>query len=202
MAAFHHVFRFEDSDAEAHYTDYEGDPNNVFEMVGKEVATRAPPFETVGEAKRVWPLKKVVKILSPIPAAAHIYGIGLNYKGHAEEAKLPIPEYPMIFSKPVDALAGPYEDIPIDQECKFMDYEGELCVIIGKDCKNISESEDPMDFVLGYTVANDVSSRYWQMPERAGQAGYAKGFDKFAPIGPILVSPQALPDIGSKTMTT
>lgn len=51
-------------------------------------------------------------------------------------------------------------------------------------------------------MANDVSSRYWQMPERAGQAGYAKGFDKFAPIGPILVSPDALPDIGSLRLTT
>ena len=124
----------------------------------------------------------------------------------------------MIFSKPVDALAGPFEDIPIHKECSLMDYEvrlfqvppyrssltrqGELCVIIGKDCKNISEFEDPMDFVLGFCASNDVSSRYWQMPERAGQAGYAKGLDKFAPIGPILVSPKALPDISSLSLIT
>jgi 2-keto-4-pentenoate hydratase/2-oxohepta-3-ene-1,7-dioic acid hydratase in catechol pathway len=75
-------------------------------------------------------------------------------------------------------------------------------VIIGKDCKNIPESQDPLEYVLGYCVANDLSSRFWQMPERAGQAGYAKGFDKFAPIGPILVSPTVLPSIGSLTMTT
>jgi 2-keto-4-pentenoate hydratase/2-oxohepta-3-ene-1,7-dioic acid hydratase in catechol pathway len=75
-------------------------------------------------------------------------------------------------------------------------------VIIGKDCKNIPKSEDPMEYVLGYCAANDVSSRYWQMPERAGQAGYAKGFDKFAPIGPMLVSPKTLPDIAALSMVT
>ena len=74
-------------------------------------------------------------------------------------------------------------------------------MIIGKDCKNIAEGENPLDYVLGYCAANDVSSRYWQMPERAGQAGYAKGFDKFAPIGPVLVSTTALPDIGNLRMT-
>lgn len=80
--------------------------------------------------------------------------------------------------------------------------QGELAVVIGKDCKDIPDDEDPLAYVLGYCVGNDVSSRYWQMPERAGQAGYAKGFDKFAPLGPVLVSPMTLRDIGSLRLTT
>ena len=92
-----------------------------------------------------------------------------------------------------DALAGPYEDVPIDPPIKDVDYEGELTVIIGKDVKNLPEAADPLDYVLGYTVGNDVSSRYWQNAERSGaQHGYAKSFDKFAPIGPVIASPAAV----------
>lgn len=62
-------------------------------------------------------------------------------------------------------------------------------MIIGKTGKNLSDQEDPLDYVLGYTIGNDVSSRYWQLPDRSGQqAGYAKGFDKFAPLGPVICS--------------
>ena len=68
-------------------------------------------------------------------------------------------------------------------------------MVIGKDCKNLSPSENPLDYVLGYAVGNDVSSRYWQNATRSsGQHGYAKSFDKFAPLGPILCSPLAIPD--------
>ncbi|KAK5222250.1 hypothetical protein LTR72_006507 [Exophiala xenobiotica] len=92
-----------------------------------------------------------------------------------------------------DALAGPYEDIPIHPECQSqMDYEAELCVVIGKDVKN-AMVENALDYVLGYTAGNDVSARYWQWKDRSGgQHGSAKGFDKFAPIGPVIVSPSAI----------
>jgi 2-keto-4-pentenoate hydratase/2-oxohepta-3-ene-1,7-dioic acid hydratase in catechol pathway len=67
--------------------------------------------------------------------------------------------------------------------------------VIGKDCKNVGAEEDAMEYVLGYTAGNDVSSRYWQMPERSGnQHGGAKSFDKFAPIGPIIASSDIVPD--------
>jgi 2-keto-4-pentenoate hydratase/2-oxohepta-3-ene-1,7-dioic acid hydratase in catechol pathway len=96
--------------------------------------------------------------------------------------------------KPVaDTLAGPYENIPIATSAKELDYEGELCIVIGKDAKNLSESEDPLDYVLGFTVGNDVSSRYWQIAQRSGsQHGLAKSFDKFAPIGPAIISVSAI----------
>lgn len=95
----------------------------------------------------------------------------------------------------VDTLAGPYEDIPISPHAKELDYEGELTIVIGKDTKDLTETQDPLDFVLGYTVGNDVSARYWQkMPQSAGQHGGAKSFDKFGPIGPVIASLKAVGD--------
>jgi 2-keto-4-pentenoate hydratase/2-oxohepta-3-ene-1,7-dioic acid hydratase in catechol pathway len=120
-----------------------------------------------------------------------------------------------------DALAGPYEEIPVGKELRFMDYEvysplpwsiktplltaskGELTVVIGKDTKDLTPEDNPLDYVLGYTVGNDVSSRYWQMPDQSGgQHGYAKSFDKFAPIGPVLVSAGVVPDPSTLSLTT
>lgn len=76
-------------------------------------------------------------------------------------------------------------------------------MIIGKDLKNLADDEAATPYILGYTVGNDVSSRYWQMPERSGnQHGYAKSFDKFAPIGPIIASPRAIPDPANLTLRT
>lgn len=98
--------------------------------------------------------------------------------------------------KPADALAGPFEDIPIHKDCQSqLDYEGELTIVIGKDAKNVSAS-DAFSYVLGYTIGNDVSARNFQLPavKSGGQFGYAKSFDKFAPIGPVIVSKDLIPD--------
>jgi 2-keto-4-pentenoate hydratase/2-oxohepta-3-ene-1,7-dioic acid hydratase in catechol pathway len=83
-------------------------------------------------------------------------------------------------------------------------FKGELCVIIGKTCKNLSPTSDPLEYVLGYTVGNDVSSRFWQLDrERSGgQHGYAKSFDKFAPIGPVLCSTSQIPDPSKLSLKT
>lgn len=151
------------------------------------------------------------KILSPLESTPIILCIGLNYKQHAEEANLNITPYPVVFSKPADALtglclklcrfwsvltrAGPYDDIHVHPDATpKLDYEGELTVVIGKDCKNISE-EEALDYVLGYTIGNDVSARNFQMPDvSGGQFCYAKSFDGFAPIGPAISMTDAIPD--------
>lgn len=100
-----------------------------------------------------------------------------------------------MFTKPADALTGPFEPVHIIKEAQSqLDYEGELTVIIGKDGKNISE-EEALDYVLGYTAGNDVSARFFQLPPNSGgQFCYAKSFDGFAPIGPCVVSPALIPD--------
>jgi len=131
----------------------------------------------------------VKKLLSPLESTPIFLCIGLNYARHAAEANLTPPTYPVVFTKPADALAGPYDAIPIHPEAQTqLDYEGELCVIIGKDGKNIPSSS-ALDYVLGYTAGNDVSARNFQIPASisGGQFGYAKSFDHFAPIGPSVL---------------
>lgn len=109
----------------------------------------------------------------------------------------------LLNSQSKDALAGPYEDIHVNPECQFLDYEGELCVVIGKDCKNFDKNGDITEHILGYTTGNDVSSRFWQMSARSGnQHGYAKSFDHFAPIGPVIVSTSEIAKPESLTLTT
>ncbi|OAL43999.1 hypothetical protein IQ07DRAFT_664497 [Pyrenochaeta sp. DS3sAY3a] len=138
----------------------------------------------------------VDRLFCPIESVPIFLCIGLNYKKHAMEASLEVPEYPVVFTKPADALAGPGEDIPVCSGAQpMLDYEGELTVIVGKDCKNLPANFDLADYVLGYTAGNDVSARNYQIPSASGsQFCYAKSFDKFAPIGPWITSPRVIPD--------
>jgi len=118
----------------------------------------------------------------------------LNYKDHAEEANLALPKAPILFTKPRSALIGPYPatiNIPKVAQDGSSDYESELCLVIGKTGKNISE-EDALDHVLGYTASNDVSARNLQMV--TPQWSFGKGLDSSCPIGPVLVSTSVIPD--------
>ncbi|EKM59855.1 uncharacterized protein PHACADRAFT_250625 [Phanerochaete carnosa HHB-10118-sp] len=122
--------------------------------------------------------------------------LGLNYGDHAAEAGLAKPKYPILFYKPPAALIGPDAPItipkvtqPVDQH--LPDYEVELTIVIGKAAKNVSEA-DALDYVIGYTGANDMSFRYHQMA--VSQWGFSKGYDDATPIGPCLVSTTAIPD--------
>jgi 2-keto-4-pentenoate hydratase/2-oxohepta-3-ene-1,7-dioic acid hydratase in catechol pathway len=181
---FNRLVRFRDTDGKIRY----GETKDLSNLQGKRVSIYGGdvPWDlwtTDEEAE-------IAEVLCPLPSVPIFYGIGLNYKRHIEEAGFPVPQYPVIFTKPPDALAGPYDDILIDARCTNMDYEGELSIIIGKDCKNFAKGADPLEYILGYTVGNDISSRYWQMPPQSGnQHGYAKSFDKFGPIGPVVISP-------------
>ena len=114
-----------------------------------------------------------------------------------------MPPYPVVFTKPPDALTGPYHDIHVHPDAQSkLDYEGELTVIIGKDGKNIKEDE-ALEHVLGYAVGNDVSARNFQAREKSGgQFGYAKSFDGFAPIGPAITSSSVIKDPQALNYTT
>lgn len=92
-------------------------------------------------------------------------------------------------------LADPYQDIPIPPVAKEMDYEGELCIVMRKDAKNLTENDNVSDYILGYAVGNDVSARFWVWPKQSGgQYGHSKSFDRFGPVGPAIVSPAAVGD--------
>jgi 2-keto-4-pentenoate hydratase/2-oxohepta-3-ene-1,7-dioic acid hydratase in catechol pathway len=117
--------------------------------------------------------------------------------------QLKVPPYPVIFTKPPDALAGPLDKVPVHPAAQGMlDYEGELTVVIGKDGKDIPE-EEALSHVLGYTAGNDVSARNFQLPDTSGgQYCYAKSFDAFAPIGPCIVATSVIPDPQKLRYTT
>ncbi|KAF7125410.1 hypothetical protein CNMCM5793_001588 [Aspergillus hiratsukae] len=136
----------------------------------------------------------VSQILAPISMedVPIIRCMGLNYRDHALEANMPIPDVPVLFIKPRTALNGPHPakiNVPKIAQDGTSDYEAELTIILSKTGKDIPE-EDAMDYVLGYTSSNDVSARAQQW--KNSQWSFAKGFDFSCPIGPILVSPSAI----------
>ena len=126
--------------------------------------------------------------LAPLDPAA-LPCIGLNYRRHAEETGAPIPEHPILFMKTPSSVQHPGEPIVLPTHLKSteVDYECELAVVIGKACKNVSR-EEALDYVLGYTAANDVSARDWQIKWGGGQWCRGKTFDTFCPLGPAIVS--------------
>ncbi len=122
-----------------------------------------------------------VKLLAPV-VPENILCFGRNYKAHAEEGGDDIPKSPLLFIKATSCLADPEEKIVIPRIApEQVDYESELAVIIGKKCRDVSE-ENALDYVFGYTCANDVSSRDCQNSD--GQWARAKSFDHFCPLGP------------------
>ena len=130
-----------------------------------------------------------VSLLPPIPFPPKIICLGLNYFDHAAETKSAIPDEPIIFLKPHTAIAGPNQPIIKPQFVKELDYEGELCIVIGKTAKNISV-RDAKKHVFGYTVFNDVSARDYQFKD--GQWTRGKSFDTFAPTGPCITTENQL----------
>ena len=137
-------------------------------------------------------------ITTLIPNANNIICIGLNYADHTAETSLATHEFPEIFMKTSNALAGNHDTITIENESLHYDYEGELVIIIGKAGKNISK-EKAVDHILGYTIGNDVSARTLQF--RGSQWILGKSLDNFAPIGPTIVPPHTF-DFESATITT
>ena len=143
------------------------------------------------EKQRVFLNIHDVHLLPPIPAPPKIICLGLNYRDHAEEAHVPIPKEPILFSKPSTAIIGPDDSIVYPKISSQLDYEIELAVVMGKRGRNISES-DAFDYIAGYTVFNDISARDIQFADKQWFRG--KSFDTFAPTGPCLVLTDQVPD--------
>ncbi|MBU3666391.1 MAG: 5-carboxymethyl-2-hydroxymuconate isomerase [Chthoniobacterales bacterium] len=125
-----------------------------------------------------------------------IYCIGANYRHHIEECGgMKVPERPLVFMKGINALQAHGKPIRIPRVCSAteVDYECELAVVIGKACKNATRAS-ALDHVFGYTCANDVSARDWQLNLGGGQWCRGKGFDTFLPLGPVLVTADEIPD--------
>ncbi len=190
MGKFSRLVRFIAEDGKTYY-------GNVS---GKGVPKSAQVIEgnPLGEHKVTERSIGIKKILSPLDPAQvrSVRCLGLNYRAHAIEAKMPIPSYPILFMKPVTALTGPTDNIYIPQllQTKISsDYECELVIVIGKKTRDVTLN-DAMNHIAGFTVGNDVSHREWQIELGGSQWCFSKGFDTSAPFGPQIVSPEEIGD--------
>ena len=128
-------------------------------------------------------------LLAPVPNPQKILCVGLNYRDHVVEQNLEPPDHPIVFAKMPSAVIGPGDAIPMHEIASQIDYEAELAVVILSRTRGISP-EDAFDVVAGYTAVNDVSARNLQFSD--GQWVRAKSLDGYAPMGPVLVSPDAV----------
>ncbi|MDP6632867.1 MAG: fumarylacetoacetate hydrolase family protein [Dehalococcoidales bacterium] len=151
-------------------------------LTGESIqAITGKPYRTIKITDRYYRLNEV-RLLSPC-LPSKIVAMGLNYRKHAEEVKLPIPQTPLIFLKPPTSVIGPEDNIVLPPSSTRVDYEGELAVVIKKKASHVSEAE-ALEYVLGYTCLNDVSARDHQRDDV--QWTRSKGFDTFGPVGPCI----------------
>jgi 2-keto-4-pentenoate hydratase/2-oxohepta-3-ene-1,7-dioic acid hydratase in catechol pathway len=183
FSSFMKLIRFQDSSDVARYGCLLPD-DTVTEVTG----------DIFGEFKAGTKPVQVKKLLAPVAPVA-IFCVGLNYRRHAEEGKVKPPEFPVLFMKSPGAVQNPGDPIVLPRHLRSdeVDYECELAVVIGKHCKNVSKTK-ALDYVLGYTCANDVSARDWQGKWGGSQWCRGKTFDTFAPLGPCLVLKDEIAD--------
>ncbi|KAJ5585323.1 uncharacterized protein N7459_005123 [Penicillium hispanicum] len=204
MASFTRLIRFLAKDGHIYY----GDallPAGVTD-IARATQAKVIQGDIFGQHHLTDQIADVRLLLSPLARKdiGTVRCLGLNYEQHAKESNLPIPTYPVLFFKPVTSIAGPTDDIPVSQlaqESEGLDYECELVIVIGKEAKNVSESQ-ALDYVLGYAVGNDVSHRDWQIKRGGGQWGLGKGFDGWAPWGPGIVSSKVIADPNALHIST
>jgi 2-keto-4-pentenoate hydratase/2-oxohepta-3-ene-1,7-dioic acid hydratase in catechol pathway len=136
---------------------------------------QAPHFSLLGVAFEAV-IKRPPKIIA----------IGLNYRAHAEESNMALPEVPLVFTKQSTSANGPYSPIYWSEEGNAMDYEGELALVISRNCRRVTQDQ-AKEVILGFCVANDVSVRDWQMRGTPPSFTMGKSWDSHCPIGPSIV---------------
>jgi len=124
---------------------------------------------------------------SPLARPTKAICVGLNYAKHAKEAGVEPPVEPIIFMKAPDTVVGGFDDIVIPPNSVKTDYEVELCVVISKDALYLDSPKDSKNYILGYTISQDISERHWQL-ERSGQWVKGKSFPNYNPIGPWIIT--------------
>jgi len=185
------IIRYLDSHGDTHYGSQLADGS----------ATRLEG-DLFGEQRDTRQTADIRQLLAPVHPA-DIFCIGLNYRKHAEEGKNAIPEQPVLFMKASSAVQHPGAAIRLPRKLRSdaVDYECELAVVIGKECRNATKA-NALDYVLGYTCANDVSARDWQLKWGGGQWCRGKTFATFCPLGPALVTRDEIPNPNALTIRT
>jgi 2-keto-4-pentenoate hydratase/2-oxohepta-3-ene-1,7-dioic acid hydratase in catechol pathway len=185
------IIRYQDSHEQIHFAARQND--GTARRISGDIFGR---YEVTGETA------DVRKLLAPIVPTG-ILCIGLNYRRHAAEGNSPIPKWPVLFMKTISSVQNPGDPIVLPRKLKSeqVDYECELAVVIGKRAKNVPR-ERALDYVLGYTCANDVSARDWQKEFGGSQWCRGKTFDTFCPLGPWLVTADEIPNPNSLAIKT
>ncbi|XP_029034676.1 fumarylacetoacetate hydrolase domain-containing protein 2A isoform X1 [Osmia bicornis bicornis] len=155
----------------------------------------------VAEGRSVIPEAEVT-FLAPVTRMDKLACIGLNYSGHCEEQGVSTPESPVVFSKFPSNIIGPRDNIMLPSISDKVDWEAELAVVIGKKCKALNKDEGE-ECIFGYTVAQDITARDWQKSKRnGGQFLIGKAMDTFCPLGPVVVTKEAISDINNLSVKT
>jgi len=161
-------------------------------VAGRDLILRillTPPEESDGDVeglrtRRIEPIAlEEAELLSPA-RPTKIVGVGRNYREHAAELGSEVPTEPLLFFKPNSALLAPGGVVKRPKISQRVDFEGELCVVIGKSCHLLADDEDVRPYILGYTCLNDMSLRAIQRKD--DQWARAKGFDTSCPVGPVV----------------
>jgi 2-keto-4-pentenoate hydratase/2-oxohepta-3-ene-1,7-dioic acid hydratase in catechol pathway len=140
-----------------------------------------------------------IQLLAPIAKPGKVICVGANYAAHAQESGMAVPDFPNVFAKFPSSLLDPGRDIELPDADPAVDYEGELCVVIGRQTRHIPKA-GALACVAGYTVANDVSARTLQ--GRVSQWVVGKSCDTFCPLGPWLATADSIPDPGALRIQT
>jgi 2-keto-4-pentenoate hydratase/2-oxohepta-3-ene-1,7-dioic acid hydratase in catechol pathway len=146
----------------------------------------------------VIPLSEI-EFLPVIERPGKVLAVGLNYKDHAKETGMDLPEVPMIFTKQSTSVLGHQGEIHKPKVSDAVDYEGEMAFVIGKKCRHVSK-EEALDVIAGVTICNDVSVRDWQIASPTFTMG--KSFDTHCPIGPYIVTMDEISDIHNLKIKT
>ena len=157
-----------------------------FREIESDETGRAPAL-----AAGVLRKRNEVRLLAPVPRPGKLIAIGLNYRDHAAESKMAIPERPVVFSKFTTSVIGPDEPVVLPPGSDKVDYEAELAVVMGRHCRNAPRGE-ALDYVLGFTIINDVSARDFQFADGQWQRG--KSCDTFAPMGNYIATKDEIPN--------
>lgn len=174
-------------------------------------AIPSDPIQAIGAADRLHELAAKldantptgaladVTLGAPIPRPCNSIAIGLNYKDHAAEADMELPENPMVFTKFPSCIVGP--TATVEMRGDMVDYEGELVVVIGKQGKDIAEA-DAYDHIAGFTIGQDISDRPAQFMAKPAHFALGKSFDTYGPLGPWVVSCDEFADPNDLGLTT
>lgn len=165
-----------------------GLPTCIKDVLSASPGVRRAIEEAIRNPKAVSYAMNAVKLCPPVRNPRKIVCIGLNYRDHAIEGGKAIPTEPVIFSKFHTALIAAGENIVLPKVAKKVDYEAELVIVIGKECKHVPNDDTAFQYVGGYTCGHDVSARDWQFKGEEKQWTIGKTFDTFAPVGPHILT--------------